>query len=403
MCRLFTLIWIPIENYTTMRSIILYLTFALILYLPSNLLSQTRDTINGFYFERDFVLPHTEVKNQGRTGTCWSFTGMSFVESEMARMGKPFVDLSEMYIVRNVYLEKADRYVRMHGHLNFAQGGALPDPLVMMDKYGALPEWLYPGHIYDSKTRHHGELEAVLKGFLDGLIANRSKRLSDKWKPAFRKIVDTYLGQVPDSFTYEGKVYTPQQFAREIVGVRSEDYVQISSTTRVPFYTSYVILVPDNWMLHRAYNVPVEQLSAIVDHALSQGYSVAWAADVSEPYFSWKNALAVLPPKPWEDLSKEERDSFFLKPRPEMQVTQALRDSHYDSYRTTDDHAMHIVGMAKDQNNRPYYLVKNSWDVHNPLRGYLYVTKAYLQLKTTALLLHKDALPPELREKLGMH
>jgi len=367
-----------------------------------SLLGQHRDTINGFFFERSFVLPHTEVKNQGRTGTCWSFTGMSFIESEMARMGKPFVDLSEMYTVRNVYLEKADRYVRMHGHLNFAQGGALPDPLVMMDKYGALPEWIYPGRIYPSKTRHHGELESVLKGFLDGLIANKSRRLSDKWKPAFQKIVDTYLGTVPTTFDFEGKTYTPQQFAREIVGIRSEDYVQISSTSRVPFYTSYVILVPDNWMLHRAYNVPVEQLSAIVDHALTQGYSIAWAADVSEPYFSWKNALAVLPPKPWEELTTGERDSFFLKPQPEMSVSQELRDRHYDSYLTTDDHAMHIVGMAKDQNDRHYYLVKNSWDVHNPLKGYLYVTKAYLQLKTTALLLHKDALPPDLKEKLGI-
>ncbi len=380
------------------RKAIFVLTITLFLLSFSN--GSAQDAKEGFRFTTLHNIEHTGVKNQGRTGTCWSYSGNSFLETEMKRMGKPFVDLAEMYTVRNTYLEKGDRYVRMHGSLNFGQGGALPDALAMIDKYGALPEVIYPGKIYSEKLRKHGEMEAVLKGILDAVIANKDKHLSNHWKKAYQRVVDTYMGEVPQNFTYHGKSYTPKSFAEEVVGIHSEDYIQFSSTSRVPFHTKYVILVPDNWMMALSYNVPVDEMTQIVDHALKNGYSVAWAADVSEPYFSWKKGMAILPPKPWADMTKEERKAFFDMPRPEMTVTQQMRDEQYDNYRTTDDHGMHIVGLAKDQNGKEYYIVKNSWDVNNPYEGYLYVSKPYFQLKTTAFLLHKGGIPADIKSRL---
>ncbi len=361
---------------------------------------RAQDTTGGFHFTDLVNIEHTGVKNQGMTGTCWSFSGNSFIETEMNRMGRPFVDIADMFTVRNTYLEKADRYVRMHGKLNFGQGGALPDAFAMMKKYGALPELIYPGKVYDEKLRRHGELESVLKGMLDAVIANKDKHLSHKWKEAYRKVVDTYLGEVPETFMFHGKSYTPKSFAKQVVGLNPDDYIQFSSTSRVPFHRAYIILVPDNWMMASSYNVPVEEMTQIVDHALRKGFSVAWAADVSEPYFSWKKGMAILPPKSWADMTAEERQAFFDKPGPEMTVTQKMRDEQYDDFRTTDDHGMHIVGLAKDQNGKEYYIVKNSWDVNNPYQGYLYVSKPYFTLKTTAFMLHKDGIPSEIKGKL---
>ncbi len=361
-----------------------------------------QDKATGFEFTTIKNIEHTGIKNQGRTGTCWSFSGNSFLETEMKRMGRPFVDLSEMFTVRNTYLEKGDRYVRMHGALNFGQGGALPDALAMIKKYGALPEEIYPGDIYGEKLRKHGEMESVLKGMLDAVISNKDKHLSNKWKLAYQRVVDTYLGEVPQRFEYKGKSYTPKTFASEVLGIHPDDYVQFSSTSRVPFHTSYVILVPDNWLMATSYNIPVKEMTQIVDHALKNGFSVAWATDVSEPYFSWKKGMAILPPKPWAEMSKEARKAFFDTPRPEMTVTQQMRDEAYDNYLTTDDHGMHIVGIAKDQTGKEYYIVKNSWDVNNPYEGYLYVSKAYFRLKTTAFMLNKGGVPNPIRKELGL-
>lgn len=373
----------------------------LVLFLGTNLIAQDAEKKSPYQFTTVTDLEHGDVKNQGRTGTCWSFTGNSFLETEMKRMGNDIVDLSEMFTVRNTYLEKADIYVRMHGKSNFSQGGALPDALAMMKEYGALPEAMYPGKIHEGNIRLHGELESVLKGMLDAIIANKDKHLSGKWREAYGKVIDTYLGESPSEFEYEGKKYNPMSFAENVVGIDADDYVQISSTTRVPFYDKYIILVPDNWIYGHSMNVKVGDMTDIIDNAIANGYSVAWATDVSEPYFSWKRGLAVLPSQPWSEMSKDEKKSFFDEVRPEMKVTQELRDRAYDNFGTTDDHGMHIVGLTKDQNGKEYYIVKNSWDVNNPYDGYLYVSKAYVQYKTTAFLLHKDAVPSNLKSKMN--
>jgi len=361
--------------------------------------NQSDNALEGFRFTPVIDVQRTDIKNQGRSGTCWSYCSISFLESEMARMGKEPVDLAEMYTVRNVYEEKADRYVRMHGHLNFGQGGALPDVIDMYEKYGAVPQDAYDGLEYGESVNRHGEMEAILKSMLDAIIANKNKKLTPVWKDAYNSVLDTYLGEFPEQFTWNGKEYTPKSFADEVVGVKAEDYVQFTSFTHQPFYEQMVIMVPDNWNYGLSYNVQMDDMVTIIDHALKNGYSISWAADVSEKSFSWKNGIAYVPEKDYYSMSKAERGAMFEGPKPEMVVTQEMRQKAYDNYTTTDDHGMQIVGISKDQTGREYYLVKNSWGEGNDHDGYLYVTKNYLKYKTLSFIVHKDAVPVTLKKK----
>lgn len=364
--------------------------------------NQSENAMEGFQWTPVVDLERTSVKNQGASGTCWSYSSNSFLESEMIRMGKTPVDLAEMFTVRNTYEEKADRYVRMHGNLNFGQGGALPDVIDMYGKYGAVPQSVYAGLNYGYDYNRHGEMEAVLKGMLDAVIANKNKRLSPVWKAAYNKVLDVYLGEHPESFEYMGKTYTPKSFADEVVGVESADYIQVTSWKHHPMYEKCVILVPDNWTSGHSYNVAMDDLVTIIDHALQEGYSISWAADVSEKYFSWKNGIAYVPEKDYSDMTAEEREGMFNGPKPEAEITADLRQEAYDSYTTTDDHGMQIVGISKDQNGKEWYLVKNSWGTGNDYEGYLYVSKNYVRYKTLSFLLHKDAMPAALRKKLSL-
>jgi bleomycin hydrolase len=357
---------------------------------------------DSFKFSPVIDLEATSVKNQGSSGTCWSYSTNSFLESEMIRMGKKPVDIAEIYTARCVYIDKAKNYVRMHGDLSWGDGGACHDVINMYAKYGALPQDVYTGLNYGTTKNKFGEMQAALKGMLDGIIKNPNGKLTPNWINAFTAAMDAYLGATPSEFTWSGKKYTPQTFAKEVVGLNAADYVELSSFTDKPYYQKTMLMVPDNWSLDQVYNVQMNDITDIIDNALKNGYSVTWATDVSEKYFSWKNGVAFVPEKDWEDMEEKEQKALFNGPQAERTITPENRQRAFDSYETTDDHGMHIVGMVKDQNGREYYKVKNSWGEKNDLKGYIYVTKNYVKYKTTAFLLHKDGIPKDLKKKLSI-
>ncbi len=371
----------------------------------------------GFKFEDEIVLPATSIKNQYKSGTCWSFSGLSFLESEMLRLGKSEIDLSEMYIVRQTYIEKADKYVRLHGNLNFGAGGAFHDVINMIKQYGIVPEQVYTGLNYGEEKHVHGEMDRVVEEQVKAVIENKNKKLSTAWEKSLEGTLDAYLGTIPEVFEVDGEEYTPISFANEKVGLNLDDYIEISSYTHHPFYSSFMLEVPDNWSWDQVYNVPVNELQEITDYALSHGFTVAWAADVSEKGFSTSNkGIAVMPDVDveelsdaeiarWEKLSEKERmDEIYKldKPCHEIDVTQEMRQIAFDNYQTTDDHGMHIIGTARDQTGKEYYKVKNSWGNYNKFEGNFYASKPYFNYKTMCIMVHKDAVPKSIRKKLNL-
>ncbi|HQE11533.1 MAG TPA: C1 family peptidase [Flavipsychrobacter sp.] len=356
-----------------------------------------------FEFTPVINVERTSVKNQASSGTCWSYSTNSFLESEMVRMGKKPVDIAEIYTARCVYSDKADNYVRMHGDASWGDGGACHDVINMYRKYGAMPQEAYTGLHYGTDKNKFGEMQGMLKAMLDVVIKNPNGKLTPSWKKAFNAVMDAYLGKVPKTFEYKGVTYTPQTFADEVVGINPDDYVELSSFTDQPYYQQTMLMVPDNWSYDKVYNVKMKEMTDIIDYALSKGYSVSWATDVTEKYFSWKNGVAFVPEKEWEDMNEKEQKNLFNGPQTERKITANARQEAFDNYTTTDDHGMHIVGIAKDQTGKEYYIVKNSWGDKNDFKGYLYVTKAYVQYKTTAFLLHKKGIPSDIRQKLHLN
>ncbi len=339
--------------------------------------------INAQYtFSHTKEIDCTEIKNQSRTGTCWSFATSSYIESELMRQGKGQHDLSEMFVVRNIYQDKANNYVLRQGKANFSQGSLSHDLIRIMDAKGVMPESVYSGLLPGESNHNHSEMEAGLKGFLDGIL--KSKSLSKKWKPAFNSILDNYIGQAPTSFNYNGKEYTATSL-RDQLGLKAADYVSITSFTHHPFDRSFILEIPDNYSNGSFKNVPLEELVKITDKAIEKGYTVAWDGDVSEKGFDAKQGIAVLPKDP-------KREDLFTAPGEEIKVNQDLRQEHFESYNTTDDHLMHIVGKAKDQAGNEYYIIKNSWGEISDYKGYLYMSKAYFEMKTVAIMVHKDML-----------
>ena len=376
---------------------------------------EKKDTSYKFTLIKE--LPHTSVKDQYRSGTCWSFASASFIESELLRMGKPELDISEMFLVNHCYREKADRYVRMQGNTNFGSGGLLHDILYVMKNYGLVPETIYPGLSYGEKKHVHGEVDNLLKNLVISVVQNHNHKISPAWSVAFQKSADAYFGDFPDEFKYQGKKYTPKTFVSDYCGgINADDYVEITSFTHHPFYQQFVLEVPDNWLWEKLYNVPLNELQLIIDNALDKGYTVGWASDTSERGFATsQKGVAVVPEfskadlsdaeaSKWDKLSESEKEKELYKlskPGKEKVITQELRQAAFDSQETTDDHAMHIIGTAKDQNGTPYYKIKNSWGPYNSYDGYFYASIPYIQFKTTAILVHKNAVPQELRIKLG--
>lgn len=342
----------------------------------------------------------TSIKNQGSSGTCWSYSGNSFLETEMIKKGKTPVDIAEIYTARCVYIEKAKNYVRMHGAVSWGDGGELHDVVNIYAKYGALPQSVYNGLNYGTAANKFGEMQDALKGMLDGIIKNANGKLTPNWIVAFTAALDAYLGTVPEKFDYNGKTYTPQTFAKEVVGLNAADYVEMTSLNDQPFYQKAFLPVPDNWAFEQAYNVQMDDMTTVIDNALKNGYSVGWATDCSEKYFSWKNGVAYVPEKDFEDMNEAEKRDMFNGPKPERTITPALRQQGLDNFTTTDDHGMQIVGLAKDQTGREYYIVKNSWGESNDYKGYIYVTKNFVKFKTTGLLVNKAGLPQDIKGKL---
>lgn len=355
-----------------------------------------------FTFTDVINLENTSVKNQGSSGTCWSYSTNSFLESEMIRMGKKPVDIAELYTARCVYIDKADTYVRMHGDASYGDGGACHDVINMYAKYGAVPQEAYTGLNYGTNKNKFGEMQGMLKAMLDVVVKNPNKKLTPNWKKAFTAVLDVYLGPAPEKFTWNGKEYTPKTFAEREVGINPADYIELSSFSDKPYYEKTMLMVPDNWSYDMVYNIKMNDITAIIDNALKNGYTVAWATDVSEKYFSWKNGVAFVPEKDWDDMEEDEQKDLFNGPKPDRKITTQMRQEAFDNYTTTDDHGMHIVGIAKDQDGKEYYTVKNSWGEKNDYKGYIYVTKPYVLYKTTAFLLHKNAIPSDLKKDLGI-
>ncbi len=375
--------------------------------------TEPADTV-GFGFRDIKVIPHTSVKDQNKSGTCWCFSGTSFIEDEILRQGGDSLDLSEMFTVRQCYLDKAIRYIRLYGQTNFAAGGSALDVPYVWKRYGAMPEEVYSGLQYGEEKHVHGELDAALKAYLDAIKANPNKKLSTAWLKGVEGILDAYLGEVPETFTYRGKTYTPRSYA-ESLPVNIDDYVSITSFTHHPFYGEFAVEVPDNWIWEKSLNLPMEEMKAVVDNAIEKGYPVVWAADVSEGGFKWKDGYAVMPKEKkeadlegtelsrWVTLSDKERQESrfdFTSPVPEMEITQEIRQQMFDNQETTDDHGMEIVGTATDRNGTRYYKVKNSWDTNQVYGGYFYVSEPYFYAKTIDILVHKDAIPKDIARKI---
>ncbi|SMO77548.1 bleomycin hydrolase [Solitalea koreensis] len=355
---------------------------------------------SGFQFTTVINAEATSVKNQGSSGTCWSYSTNSFLESEMIRMGKQPVDLAEIFTARNAYIEKGVNYVRMHGAISLGDGGACHDVINMYAKYGALPQEVYTGLNYGTKTNNFAEMGSLREAVLAAVVKNPS--LTPNWKKAYTAMIDSYLGEVPAKFDYKGKTYTPLTFAKEVVGINPKDYVELSSFSSNPYYEKMTLMVPDNWSLDQIYNIKMDDMINTIDNALKKGYTIAWATDVSEKYFSWKNGVAYVPATNFDNMTPEEKATMFSGPKPEMEITEAMRQQAFDNYSTTDDHGMQITGIAKDQTGKEYYIVKNSWGESNDYKGYLYVSKNFVKYKTTAFLLHKDGIPADLRSKLNI-
>ncbi|MBF4515184.1 aminopeptidase [Flavobacterium sp. ANB] len=356
----------------------------------------------NFKFTEQINLGTTSVKTQGSSGTCWSYSTNSFLESEMIRLGKQPVELSQIYSARNVYVEKGINYVRMHGAVTLGDGGALHDVINMYKKYGTVPREVYTGLNYGTDKNKFGEMSALIEGVLAAVVKNPNGELTPNWQKAYAAVIDSYLGKVPENFTYKGKNYTPQSFAKEVVGINPDDYIEMSSFTTSPYYQKTTMMVPDNWSFDQVYNVKVNDMTDVIDNALKKGYTVAWATDVSEKSFSWKNGVAYVPTKKFDDMTAEEKADMFNGPKPEPEITPEMRQAAFDNYTTTDDHGMHIIGLAKDQTGREYYIVKNSWGETNDYKGFLFVTKNFVKYKTTALMVNKGGIPTEIAKKLGV-
>jgi bleomycin hydrolase len=333
------------------------------------------------------------------------------------RMGKPEMDLSEMFVVWHCYSRKAEKYVRMHGHTNFGPGGAFHDVTWVLKNFGMVPQSAYSGLTIEEDKPVHSEMDEVLKSHVEAVVKNKNKKLSPVWQSAFNELLNQYLGELPQTFEYEEKEYTPLSFANNYLDINPDDYVEIGSFTHHPFYEKFIIEIPDNWLWDEIYNVPLHEMMEIIDNALESGYTVAWGADVSDKGFVSKDVGVALVPTTditqmddaeiarWENMSESEREKELYKikgPCPEKDITQVMRQIDFDNYTSTDDHGMHIVGTATDQEGNTYYTVKNSWGKYNTYDGYFYASKAYVALRTIDIMVHKDAVPQNIAKKLDI-
>ena len=354
--------------------------------------------------------PITSVKNQNRSGTCWCYSALSFVESEILRTKGKEVDLSEMFVVGKSYRDRAVKYVRLDGHLNFAAGSSFGDVLHVINDYGVVPQSAMNGMNYGSALPEQNELDAALKGYVSAIASNPNKKLTTAWLNGFDGIVEAYLGEYPETFTVDGVEYTPESY-RDFLGINMDDYVNITSFTHHPFYEPFVIEVPDNWRWDTAYNLPMDEMMDVMFNAIEKGYTVAWGSDVSETGFT-RNGLAVAleeakattgsDQERWVGKADAPKEEVKAALPAEVTVTQEMRQEGYDRKTTTDDHGMHIYGIAKDQNGTNYFMVKNSWGETGKYNGIWYASETFVKFKTLNIVVHKDALPKNIAKKLGI-
>ena len=355
--------------------------------------------------------PVTSIKNQYRSGTCWCYSALSFIESEILRTKGVETDLSEMFVVGRSYHDRAVKYVRLDGHLNFAAGSSFGDVLHVIDDYGIIPQSVYSGFNYGTEMPEQNELDAVLKGYVDAAKRNPNKKLTTAWVNGLDGILDAYFGEAPETFTVDGVEYTPESY-RDFLGINYDDYVNITSFTHHPFYEPFIIEVCDNWRWDSAYNLPMEEMMEVMYNAIDNGFTIAWGSDVSEKGFT-RDGLAVMPVEEEEKKAGSDQEKWVGKDNEtkvekkkgipvEQVITQEMRQEGYDNKTTTDDHGMHIYGTAEDQNGTKYFLVKNSWGETGKYDGIWYASDAFVRYKTLNIVVHKDALPEHIAKKLGI-
>ena len=362
-------------------------------------------------------LPITSVKNQNRSGTCWAYSTLSFFESEILKKTGKTYDLAEMFVCNKDYMERADVTVRMHGDCDFSQGGSAGDVLLIIKNHGIIPEeaMAKPGTMIGDTLANFNEFFSVMTPYVKAIATSKNKTITPQWKAGLQGILDAYLGKTPETFTYEGVTYTPQSFAQSL-GLDWNDYVSITSYTHHPFYTSFAVEVQDNWRWDHSYNVPMDEMMRIIDNALENNYTVAWGGDVSDDGFTRQGLGVLYNTKTADGLSGSDQAKWLnMKPSerahlidslgiaaPEIVPTQEQRQKDFDSWELTDDHGMHIYGLAKDQNGREYYMVKNSWGEAGEYKGIWYMTKAFIAARTMDFLINKNAIPKDIRKKLGI-
>ncbi|WP_418697661.1 aminopeptidase C [Bacteroides sp.] len=381
--------------------------------LSLNTMAQDTPKEEGFVFTTVKENPITSVKNQNRSSTCWSFSSIGFLESELLRMGKGEYDLSEMFVVHHTMVDRAQNYVRYHGDNSFAPGGSFYDVMYCLRNYGMVPQEAMPGIMYGDTLPVHNELDAVAGAYVNAIAKGRLTKLSPVWKKGLCAIYDTYLGKCPEKFTYKGKEYTPKSFG-ESLGINPDDYVSLTSFTHHPFYTQMNIEIQDNWRNGLSWNLPLTEFMSVIENAVNNGYTVAWGSDVSEDGFT-RDGIAVMPDAArgaeltgsdmarWTGMTAvDKRKELTSRPMPEITVTQEMRQEAFDNWQTTDDHGMLIYGIAKDQNGKQYYMVKNSWGTNNRYKGTWYASKPFVAYKTINVLVHKNAIPKAILNKLGM-
>lgn len=370
----------------------------------------------GYQFTVVKENPITSIKNQASSGTCWSWSGLALIESDLIRMGKGEHDLSAMYVARRNYADQAEKYVRMNGTLNFSQGGSFADVVETIDEYGVIPLTIYEGLNYGTERHQHSELEAGLKGYVTAIAKKPNKTLTTAWKNGLNGILDAYFGPTLEEFEYQGKKYTPQSLAQEL-GLKSDDYISFTSYTHHPFYKPFAVEVADNWRWAPSYNLPIDEFMQVIDHAINEGHTVAWASDVSEIGFT-RDGIAVVPDEDapenigsdqahWLGLSTAERNSKLREkimdgPVKQKEITQEMRQIAYDNQETTDDHGMLIYGIAKDQNGNKYYMVKNSWGEAGKYKGIWYASEQFVKYKTMSIVINKAGLSKDAAKKINL-